>query len=260
MFRNVAGQIILATAIFCTACAGGSKSTKATPVATAVTPEAQPPATEPYAKAEGQPVTPETALPPEAMPSPGAPGTSGERQPVSGRDDTGMMPKTTEGTGTVAPTESGPAALGQSNIFALLTAASQSEIDMAKLALQKSKNKEVKKLAQTIVNDHQKLIADGEKTAQKMSVTPMDNDDVKAMRSDASGTMERLKGLEGKEFDRAFVDQMVTDHNKVIDLIDSKIAPVATGTSDLSNMLDNARAKVSAHLVAAKTLKDKLDR
>jgi putative membrane protein len=83
---------------------------------------------------------------------------------------------------------------------------SLAEVNFAKLALAKSKDPNVRKFAERMITDHEKLIADMKPFTVKYHVTP-------------SGTpimdhakYEELKMKSGTDFDRAYVEAMVKDH------------------------------------------------
>jgi putative membrane protein len=84
---------------------------------------------------------------------------------------------------------------------------SLAEVNFAKLALEKSKDPNVRKFAQQMITDHEKLINDMKPFAVKYDVKP-------------SGTpvmdhakYQELKLKSGISFDRAYVEAMVKDHN-----------------------------------------------
>jgi putative membrane protein len=82
------------------------------------------------------------------------------------------------------------------------------EINYAKLALQKSKDKNVREFATKMIKDHEMLIDSMKPLAQKLGVKepsgPPLTDHVK---------YEELKMKSGIAFDRAYVEAMVKDHN-----------------------------------------------
>jgi putative membrane protein len=249
MLRLTTVSFLLAGGLLCAACGGGSKSTDTT--------------TTPVASTAEEPVgsTHETV--------PSETGTEAERQDVAG---------TTEGTGTEMGTGSGrietgtgttgtetgmtaePQALAPPNVLAMLAAASEHEIAASRLALEKSKNAGVKKFARMMVDQHGQMLAGGEKLATKMSISPEPNDKVESLRSDSQAALERLRGLEGAELDRAYIDLMVEDHEKVLSLIDDEIKPVATGEPDLLAMIEKDRPKIEKHLGEAKKLQTRLNK
>ena len=82
------------------------------------------------------------------------------------------------------------------------------EVEMGKLAEQKSKNAEVKKFGQMMVKDHGEAGKDLMALAAKKNITlPTD---MGAHKS----TYDKLNGLSGADFDKAYVDDMVDDHQK----------------------------------------------
>jgi putative membrane protein len=87
------------------------------------------------------------------------------------------------------------------------TEGSQAEINFAKLALEKSKDPNVRKFAEKMITDHSKLIEDMRPFAAKY--------DVKASGAPIMdhAKYEELKMKSGISFDRAYVEAMVKDHN-----------------------------------------------
>jgi putative membrane protein len=84
---------------------------------------------------------------------------------------------------------------------------SLAEVNYAKLALQKSQDPNVRKFAQKMITDHEKLIADMKPFAVKYNVKPSGapmTDHVK---------YQELKMKSGTDFDRAYVEAMVKDHH-----------------------------------------------
>ena len=87
------------------------------------------------------------------------------------------------------------------------TEGSQAEINFAKLALAKSKDPNVRKFAERMITDHSKLIAEMRPFTLKY--------DVKASGEPIldHAKYEELKMKSGTDFDRAYVEAMVKDHN-----------------------------------------------
>jgi putative membrane protein len=84
---------------------------------------------------------------------------------------------------------------------------SLAEINFAKLALAKSKDPNVRKFAEKMITDHTKLIESMKPFAAKY--------DVKASGAPLMdhAKYEELKLKSGTDFDRAYVEAMVKDHN-----------------------------------------------
>lgn len=162
------------------------------------------------------------------------------------------------GSDTAGSAAGASGAMTEAGIFAALDAVNQHEIDAGQLALNKAKNKDVKKLARTIVDDHKKLQASVDKLANKINVTPEATSDVTAMKDDARTQMEKLQGLDGAEFDREFVDQMVQGHEKALTMIDNQMMPASSSNDQIQSTLKTARSKIESHLDKARKLQAKL--
>ena len=80
----------------------------------------------------------------------------------------------------------------------------QQEIDLGKLAQQQAASKHVKSFGATMVRDHTRL-------GQKMKAAFGD-----AANAESSPTPSELAGKSGRDFDKAYMDLMVSDHAKDI--------------------------------------------
>jgi putative membrane protein len=85
---------------------------------------------------------------------------------------------------------------------------SLAEVNYAKLALQKSQDKNVRQFATKMIHDHEMLITDMKPLAKKMGVKVPSGPPL----SDHAKYME-LKMKSGTDFDRAYVEAMVKDHH-----------------------------------------------
>jgi putative membrane protein len=84
---------------------------------------------------------------------------------------------------------------------------SLAEVNFAKLALEKSKDPNVRKFAEKMIHDHEMLINDLKPFTVKYDVRPSGT----PMMDHAK--YEELKMKSGTDFDRAYVETMVKDHN-----------------------------------------------
>ena len=85
---------------------------------------------------------------------------------------------------------------------------SLAEVNYAKLALQKSQDKNVREFATKMIHDHEMLITEMKPLAKTMGVKVPSG----APLSDHAKYME-LKMKSGTDFDRAYVEAMVKDHH-----------------------------------------------
>ena len=82
------------------------------------------------------------------------------------------------------------------------------EVELGKLAQQKSKNPDVKKFGQMLVEDHSKANAEVKTLATKKNIN------LPTGMGSHQSTFDKLKGLNGDDFDKEFVEDMVDDHEK----------------------------------------------
>jgi putative membrane protein len=107
-------------------------------------------------------------------------------------------------------------AVMQDNFWSNAAAGGMAEVELGRLASQKAQNPEVKKFAQMMVTDHTKANAELKTLAARKNVTLPTGLD-----SSHQSVMERLNGLTGAEFDRAYVEAMVEDHEDTVELFEA---------------------------------------
>jgi putative membrane protein len=117
---------------------------------------------------------------------------------------------------------------------------SLAEVNYAKLALQKSKDKNVTEFATRMIHDHEMLIAEMKPIARKLGVKIPTGPAI----SDHAKYME-LKMKSGTDFDRAYVEAMVKDHHQDLqDFIDEQSK---TQNPDLKAAVEKGEAVIRQH-------------
>lgn len=149
------------------------------------------------------------------------------------------------------------AAPSDPQIVGIVVAANQIDIDYAKLALQKSKNKEVRAFAQQMATDHSALQKSVGNLGAKLNVTPADSDTSKALKTQAEQTTEHLKTLKGSAFDKAYVDNEVAYHQAVINAVSTVLIPNAQN-AELKSALEGAAPLFQGHLQHAEMVQTHL--
>ena len=164
---------------------------------------------------------------------------------------------TTSTTTTPETTQTAAATPTDAEIAATVVAANDTDIENGKLALEKSKNADVKQFANEMVAAHTQLNQQGSALLAKLNVTPADNPTSTSIKTGGESTRSTLKGLSGADFDKAYVNAEVDLHQAVLDQLDNTLIPSAQN-AELKSMLEQARPTISAHLDHAKSLKTKL--
>jgi len=155
------------------------------------------------------------------------------------------------------PMSARAATLPDAEILHVLHTANTGEIAEGKLAKAQATSKDVQAFADQMVTEHQKMDKEGDDLAKKLALAPKDNTTSQALRDGAEKTQANLKPLKGAEFDRAYIDAQVKDHQTVLADIDELLLPSATD-AQLKKLLQDARPKVAAHLQHAKKLQASL--
>lgn len=195
-----------------------------------------------------EPAVTEPATPPPADPTPESdPATN----PMPG--DAANPTETPSSTGA-PPADAAVPKLTDAEIAAIVKAANTGELEQAKLAKTKTKNKHVKDFAAMMVKDHTDMIKSGDALCKKAGIEPKDNEISAHMTDEAKTTLELLKGTaKGADFDKAYIDAQVNAHTQVLDSIDKKLMPNVQNP-DLKAELERARPKVEVHLGQAKEI------
>ena len=136
-------------------------------------------------------------------------------------------------------------------IASVAVVANQIDIDYAKIAEQKSKNKEVIAFAQTMAKDHQAIIDQAVALVTKLGVTPQDNPTSQSLKNAAATTRESLKAASEDSFDKAYIDNEVAYHSSVIDAVEKLLIPNATN-KELHDLLQSAVPLLKSHLEHAR--------
>lgn len=139
-------------------------------------------------------------------------------------------------------------------IVGIVVAANQIDIDYAKYALTKSKTKQVRELAQQMVDDHSALQKSVFALGAKLKVTPADSDTSKALKTQAKETTKKLHAANGKAFDTAYIDNEIAYHQAVIDTVNKVLIPNAKN-AELKSALNSAVPLFQGHLEHAKHIR-----
>ena len=99
----------------------------------------------------------------------------------------------------------------------------QGAVDMANLALTSAKHQELKDMANTIITAQTKEISDMQswQTAwgyPASSGSMMEDHSAMGMMNDMAGMTDKLKGLSGDAFDKAFLSSMIEHHQSAINM------------------------------------------
>lgn len=136
-------------------------------------------------------------------------------------------------------------------IVGIVLAADQIDIDYGKIALAKSKNKKVREFAQRMVTDHSAVQKSVIELAGKLGVQGEDSPTSLGLKNGATEITAKLNSLNGKEFDKFYIDNEVSYHKTVTDAVDAVLIPSAQN-GELKAALQGAQPLFLKHLEHAR--------
>ena len=167
------------------------------------------------------------------------------------RHENGNNTPVSTGSATTATTSSGRHAASDREFVRKAAQGGLAEVQLGQLATEKAASPEVKQFGQRMVDDHTKANDQLKQIAQQEGVTVPDQLDAK----DAA-TKARLEKLSGKEFDRAYMRDMVSDHTK--DVTEFKHEANAGKNSAVKNFASQTVPTLEDHLKEAKDIAPKV--
>jgi putative membrane protein len=182
---------------------------------------------------------PTVATPPVALtgvePSPAPPGPSGV--PIQPGD---------------VPTAKMPEALNDGQIVTVLLTANQGEVDIGKVIVARSKNPQVTKFAQLMIDDHSAMRDKLQEWMKKSGTRATPSKTADNLDHDARNGITEYTVLRSPELDRKYMDAAVEDHQNDLDLLD-QLATEAVD-ADLAGLIRESRPKVEGHLADARRI------
>jgi len=120
------------------------------------------------------------------------------------------------------------------------------DVKAGQLALEKSKNKEVRGFAEDMVRDHTAVNDKALALVKKLKVTPEDNDISRSLVKAADAKRAELSKLSGTAFDKAYVDNEVAFHKTVNGALSSTLIPDAQNP-ELKSLLETGLKLFEQH-------------
>lgn len=127
------------------------------------------------------------------------------------------------------------------------------EIEIGKLAQQKSTNPKVKKFGKMLVDEHTKSAGEVSALAKSKNFTLPTS-----LTEDGQEEYIKLNEKSGLDFDKKFADMMIDGHEKAIEELQK--ATKDAKDQDIKLWASNNIAPLTAHLEHAKLLKQELDK
>ena len=143
-------------------------------------------------------------------------------------------------------------ALDDATIMAIFDNANTADIETGELAAQRGHTNEVRLFGAMLARDHQMVRQQGRDLALKLGIIPTPPSGEQSAQ-DHAAAIRRLSGLQGREFDSAFLQHEVLFHETTIAAIENTLLPAITN-EELRTMVVKVAPAFKAHLDMARTL------
>lgn len=135
--------------------------------------------------------------------------------------------------------------------------ANAGEIDQARLAASRAQDPAVRNYAQMMIRMHAAAERQDADVARRHSLKMVSNRASENLMKDGRSTMDMLQSKSGAEFDHAYIDAQIKNHETVLNLIDTRLEPSAHD-KDVRNLVSGMRPVVQSHLDQARDIQSKL--
>jgi putative membrane protein len=154
-------------------------------------------------------------------------------------------------TSSLVPSKARAESDDDKKFLAMAAQSDQNEIALSKLAEQRATNPAVKAFAEKMITEHTQMTASMKPFVDAWGLTPPTGPD-----ADHQKELNKLNGLSGNDFDKAYMKDMVSDHSKAL----SEFTKEAKDTKDVKfrDAVIKGKAVVAAHKNMAYDLERKL--
>lgn len=125
------------------------------------------------------------------------------------------------------------------------------EVELGQLAQQKAQHADVKAFGEMMIKDHSKANDELTALAQAKNITVP-----ATVGAEQQKVKDDLAKKTGREFDKAYIDEMVEDHEKDVKLFED--ASKNLKDAELKAFVDKTLPTLRTHLEHSKSVKDKL--
>jgi putative membrane protein len=129
--------------------------------------------------------------------------------------------------------------------------AGQNEVILARMALERSRNEDVRKFAQKMLEDHGKNNQELTLVVSELRIAVPDRP-----LPEQEKDLQKISSNEVKDFDKEFMDHMVSDHEKAVKLFEQ--ASKELKNEKLKDFATKTLPTLKEHLKMAKETRDKV--
>jgi putative membrane protein len=148
-----------------------------------------------------------------------------------------------------------PTMAASADVWATSTAAFEGGVADGRLALERTQNPELRTYAQRLVDDYDAAGPRWTGLLTRYNIQAQPGEGTQRLRDTHTRTGEALRGYEGADFDRHWLDHQIAMHRWMLDNIDRSYMPAARGRADLEMELRNTRTTLQRNLQEAERLR-----
>lgn len=141
--------------------------------------------------------------------------------------------------------------ISDANIAAIVSVAGGLDIAYGKIAMSKSKDKQIREFAERMVTDHSAVQKAAEDLLMKLGVSPEENETSRGLAANGVKVKEQLNKLKGREFDKYYIDNEVAYHELVVNATENLLIPGAQN-AELKSTLVSVLPLFQKHLEHAR--------
>ncbi len=147
---------------------------------------------------------------------------------------------------------------GDPQVAAALSAVDMVEVKEGNLAVRMARSPAVRQFGRMMVQHHTADEASARRLLGRVHIDPAPNTTTDHILADADQAMNRMAGLQGDAFDRAYIDNAVQDHQIVLNLIDQHLLPSVRQPELRAMIQGTVRPMVQSHLEHAQRIQSAL--
>jgi putative membrane protein len=144
----------------------------------------------------------------------------------------------------------------QAGVVAIFDLANTADIETGQLAAQRAQSKDVREFGRMLSDVHTAVRQQGRDLAKKLGVTPKLPEGYNGAQEHAA-VMQKLRGLSGAEFDRAFLEHEQAFHAAVLSAVKTTLLPAITN-QELKDFVTSLAPAFEAHRLGAENLEKKI--
>lgn len=131
------------------------------------------------------------------------------------------------------------------------------EMNLANVGKKQASNPKVKEFADKMYNAHRNSNERATSLQKTEDMQLVEDKTSMKTKSTTENTIENLKGMKGKDFDKAYMDAEVKLHEETLKKLDESLIPNSANTK-LKAMLETTKGNVENHLKEAQELRSSI--